>query len=314
MSYVIAHPKGAKKPILYRVVKQSGSALRCQATDATRFDKTTSLVDVRQGDVVVALGDKPMYGTVYGVPVEPALRRDAVHGWGFLTYFVDMDDAAKDRLGKALSASMAVLKRWGLAREWFPLDTEVRNPKGRILGTYAYRPKGTDRIVLRPLQGISTRELVKVIVHECGHGVWHRILTSQDRARWISMYNRCRSVRTVEVGKIKQFVRGMREMGSLRDFNRECDDTDQVALGRYLEWLKKVHGLSTFEVQDLLAAGENPPIPDTHLHVGTLKSPITLYSKESASEMFCEALSSMAVKDLSNPQVKALLGKTIKGA
>jgi len=314
VSYIIAHPKGDKRPSLFRVIKQGGSTLRCQATDATRFDKSVSLRDVRQSEIVVALSDKPMYGTVYGVLVEPALRREPVRGWGNVTFFADMDDSSKTRLSKALQVAFAKMKAWGLAREWFPIETEIRNPKGRVLGTYSYRPRGTDRLVLRPLQGISTRELVKIIVHECAHGVWHRVLTAQDRAKWIDVYNKCRAVRTVEVGKIKQFIRGMREMGSLRDFTKECDDKDQVALGMYVDWLKKVHGLDRFDIQDMLASGENPPIPDTHLHVGSLKAPITLYSKESASEMFAEAMSSMAVGDLSNPQIKGLLGRTIKGA
>jgi hypothetical protein len=137
--------------------------------------------------------------------------------------------------------------------------------------------------------------------------VWHRTMTPEQRARWIVHFGRYVSVKSVSVSDINAITRGMRQIESVKAYLSDGDPEDQLRAHIYLGWLSKVHGLEKSAVQDMLSAGAKLPIPDTHLHRSDVDTPITLYSKTSPVEMFCEALGSLAVDDLADARLRRML-------
>lgn len=305
MVYVIAQPPGNKKPRLYKIIKQNGS--RIIGVEPNHFmygDQLKS--EFASRDIIVPLGDSPPYGNAYGVTVEPIHKRYIIKGWGEVFHYVKLLDTEVERIHKALTLSLSKMRARGLDG-WHPVLTEIRNPKGKVLGTYGYRPKDQDVLTLRPMQGQGLREIGKVVVHEGAHGVWHRIMTPEDRSEWIELYEQYVSVASVSVGDVKRMVQSMKQLEGIRAYMKESEPEEQAAANIYLGWLKNVHGLTSREIQDLVSAGRKLPIPDTHLHRSSVSTPITLYSKESPSELYAEALASDILGDLADKRIKKML-------
>lgn len=307
MSYAVVHPEGAKKAVLVKIVKQGGSKMIGVRPDHTMYTDKQS-VEFRGKDVIVHLGDKPPVGSVYGTWVEPVEKRRTAKGWGDVYWYTQSDDTVVERVHKALRISLKRLSERGLDG-WKDESflTEIRNPKGRLLGTYSYKSNASDRLTLRDVAGQGVREYVKVICHEAGHGVWLRMLSPEDRSEFIALYNEFVAVKSVSVADVKDIVKSIRQIESLRAHLKEAEPEEQAATGIYLGWLQKVHKLSKREVQDLVSAGKKLPLPDTHLHRSEVGLPITLYSKTSPDELFCEALGSDMVGDLADKRIKKMI-------
>ena len=311
--YVIAKPAGTQRPQLYET-RRAGTQLLGRAPDATKYGGGTA-VRISPDDIIIHLGERPPYGTAYGVLVEPIHDRWLVRGWGTVhCYLPKITDSQRERISKALVTSRRLVERQFPDMVRWELHTDVRNPKGRILATYGYRPKGEDVLTLRPQGEIGARELVKMITHELGHGVWHRGMTAEQRAQWIKLHARYVRVSSVSVADVKRMVRGMRQIASVRDYLKDADPEDVVRAQIYLGWCKKVYSLTGRELQDLVNSGDELPVPDTHLHLSDMNAPITMYSKESPSELFCEALSSHLVNDLSDRHMIRMLDARMRAS
>lgn len=306
--YVIACPEGRKRPALFKVLKRNGSRIIAVEPNSSMYGDSLR-AEFPSKDIIVPLGDDPPYGTAYGVLVEPVLKRMLIKGWGEVFHYCRMTDEQRDRVHRALTLSLSKMKQRGLDG-WHPVQTEIRNPRGKINGTYHYKPKAQDALILRPQTGQGLRELVKVLAHEGAHGVWFRLMTPEDRAAWIELYEQYVSVKTVSVGDVKRMLNSIRQLEGIRPYLKECEPEEQSAANIYLGWLRNVHGMSAREAQDMVSAGRRLPIPDTHLHRSSVATPITLYSKESATELYAEALSSDIVGDLNDKRIKALLRKS----
>ena len=305
--YVIAAPAGAKRPSLYRVRREGGKMIGT-VPDHEMYTSPTP-VEIKSDDIVVSLGDDPAVGTVYGVLVEPIRGRMQAAGYGELYNFVPkMGDAVKERVTKAFRASAGCMKTMGIPLTW-ETRTEIRNPRGNVLGTYRYSSKGVDVLTLRPQSGQSSREMVKVIVHELFHGVWHRHMDATQRSRWIKLYDRYVQVSTVPVRDIQRMLRDMAQIGGLRPYLKDAEPEQQAAANMYVGWLSKVHSIGARELNDLVTSGEEAPIPDTHIHRADVQTAITLYGRTNAAELFCEAGGSHAVGDLSDKRLIRMIGE-----
>ena len=293
--YVVATPSGVKSPRLYEV-RSNGGKLLGVVPDHEKWNSEP--VDIRARDILVNLGEDPTVGTVYGCLVEPIVDRSVVSHYGTVyNYLYNMPEVSKARALKAFGLAIAGVRKLGPPCDW-EMITEMRSPKGNKAGMYRYKPNDTDILTLYPIEGQSTRVLIKVISHELAHGVWYRYMTAEDRARWINLYERFVEVQEVSVQQIKQMITDMRQIGGVKAFVKDAEPEEAAAVDIYLSWLKKVHNCSFRELQDLLDVGSiKIPIPNTHLHRSAVDCPITLYSKTNAAEIFAEALSAYVVED-----------------
>jgi hypothetical protein len=304
MSYAVCHPSGVKSPRLYRI-KVNGGKMLGYVPDETMWGSDP--LPIRGDEVIVHLGDEPPVGSVYGVWVEPVDKRWVVPNYGNVYCYVPkLPDATVERMKQAFQKALARVRKLGPQCDWETV-TEVRNPRGNKLGTYTYKSNGVDRLKLYHHEGTGLREMVKTIAHELGHGVWFRHMTPEARSDWIELHERMVRVQSVSVKDVKLMLRDMRQLGSVRDYSKEAEPEEIEAAKLYLDWLKRVHKITRLEVQDLIAAGRNPPIPDTHIHRSDFDAAITLYGKNSPDELFCEALSSLVVGDLANKEIEKML-------
>jgi len=304
MPYVIAHVAGAKKPSLFKT-KLSGTKLLGIIPDHRMYGENAPIV-IKSDEIIVSLSDSPPIGSVYGVHVEPVMSRLLIKGWGQVFSHIEMSEAAKARVMRAFPLAMARIKKMGPACDW-ELRTELRNPKGNNGGTYAYRPQAEDVLVLRPIEGQSLKELVKVVTHELAHGIWYRHMDSAQRAKWILLYDLYVRVDAVSPKDIVQMIKDVRQIGGIKSYMKDNPD-QQAAVLMYVSWLKKVHGIDKRELEDLISSGSNPPVPDTHIHRSETQTPLTLYSKSSATELFAEAVSCFATDDLQDQRIIKMLG------
>jgi hypothetical protein len=304
MSYVIAQPNGAKKPALYKTKLSGGKTLGVEPNNEMW---SAQPIEIRHKEVLVNLGEDPPVGSCYKVWVEPVDTRFTFKGVGeVFCYIPKLSNTVKERLAKAFPAAFNRVRKLGPAIDW-DLTVEIRNPKGIKNGTYRYKSNGTDILTYHHNEGQAPRVICKVVAHELGHGIWYRHMDAKDRSEWIEAYEKFVSVTTVTPIDIKRMLKDIRQISRLGDFIRDADAEEQAACNIYLGWLQKVHDLSKHEVQDLIESGSSVPVPDTHLHKSDVETPITLYSKKSAPEMFCEALSSYIVGDLNDKNFEKML-------
>ena len=303
--YCIAHPSGTKAPRLYKVKTNGGKMLAVQANNQMWSNDT---IELRHKEIIVNLGENPPLGSCYGVWVEPVLKRVTVKGYGDVFLYLELEAQAEARVLKALPAALERVRKLGPTCDW-EYATEIRNPKGTTLGTYRYKANGSDTLTLHLQNGQGTREMVKVIAHELGHGIWFRHLSAEDRVMWISAYEKFVMVKEVSPKDVKNMLRDMRQIGSVKDYIKDAAPEEQAAADVFLLWLKKVHSITKFELQDLITAGGEIPAPNTHIHRSDISPPITVYSKTNPSEYFCEAISCSVIGDLADVKTEKLLRK-----
>jgi len=296
MGYVVAQPNGTKTPKLYKT-KQNGGRLLGVIPDEEMWSAQS--IELHANEIIIHLGDNPPIGSVYGVWVEPIVKRLNIRNYGEIYNYADLTDVEEQRLAKAFPIALIRMQKLGPQCDW-DLITEIRNPRGNKNGLYKYKPKGTDTLTYYQVQGQSPREIVKVVAHELAHGVWLRYMDATQRSRWIKLYDKFVSVKEITEREVDNMVKDMRQIGSVRDYMKDSEPEEQAAATIFLQWLKQVHTITTRELQDLLESGSQIPVPNTHLHKSDVQTPVTCYSKSSAPEMFSEALSSYIVGDLSD--------------
>jgi hypothetical protein len=304
MTYVIAQPTGAQKAKLYKT-KMSGGKMLGVEPNAEMW--SAQPIEIRHREIIVNLGDDPPIGSCYKVWVEPACSRFTFKGYGEVVCYVPkVADTVKTRWAKAFPEVIKRIRNLGPTCDW-DLITEIRNPHGTKGGTYRYKPNGTDILTYHHNEGTALRTIVKVVGHEMFHGVWSRFLDAQDRSEWIALYETFIKVVDVTPADIKRMLRDIRQVQRVADFIRGAEAQEQAACSIYLGWLQKVHEMSKHDVQDLIESGNEVPIPNTHIHRSDVDTPITLYSKTSAAEMFAEAGSSHIIGDLANARIEKML-------
>jgi hypothetical protein len=309
MSYYIAQPTGCKRPLLLQVRQRNNGKLVGVVPDHTQYGGERRTFEFTSKEVIVPLGDEPPYGNAYGVLVEPCAERWHVKGYGdVFCYVAGMAPVVRDRIQKSLVLAVRKIQAITPGLDVGDMITELRNIKGKQAGHYSYRPKATDVLVIRPMEGQGIRELVKVETHELAHRYWFRNMTPENRAVWIKLYARFVHVESVSVDDIKRMASEIKQMESIRDWLKEAEPEEQAACAIYLGWLAKVRGVTSSDVRDLVAAGSSLPIPDTHLHRSDTVPPLTLYSKGSATELYAEAVSSACIGALEDKRITALLG------
>lgn len=143
-------------------------------------------------DIVAHLGQRPPPGNAYGCTVEPYVKTLVHPAWGNVHWFAWTPKAQKAAIKSSLDNVARLLRRTGLFGfvEDGCLELEIRPQKGKYAGMYHYRIKdgqSQDRMVLRPHEEHPSVDYT--VAHESGHGVWYRLMSQRQQARWIRLYH-----------------------------------------------------------------------------------------------------------------------------
>ncbi len=290
--YIVVWLHDKKK--LAQVLSKDKDSLQIVLEENRHDPETRTELTVDPADIILNLGPDPLVGSVHGCKVEPWVKTIDSSFWGQIHLYKKLCKEDLNELKKALSTCKKALKFHNL-RAFLPLDIEVRHSGGRFSGSYKFRPKGTDTIILNP-KDFHPSAMPYLCAHELAHGVWYRMVPSHIKARWVKLYHSY----TQLIAATPQDIRSVREELEqsnleIREFRKLSGDVD--ILKECLTYIKRKHGLTTQHIDILLSTNASLakfwPIT---IQMFNIDAPITDYSKDSPEEFFAEALAHYLMK------------------
>jgi hypothetical protein len=277
--------------------------------------------DVPKKHVIAVLGTRPHFGTAYGCRVEPFFRTIEHEAWGSIHLFRKMEKEDKLLLRKALGSTHSKLKREGLTG-FLPLDLEIRNAKGRYAGMYKFTGKADvrDKMLLHPkVWNDPDQPLPFLIFHEAGHGVWYRLMSVKQKARWIAMYHSYLKISDCDPATVKtlrdDFCGQSGEHAS--DFRGQLDSEEVAPIfDLCIDHITSYHGLSVRNIDNLIDADDGAVLKAMWPTIKVLKTdyeyPITEYAMTKPEEFFAEAFAFAMVGKLVPKRIAALMSSTLQ--
>lgn len=282
----------------FLILDVEGKSRLARASDERRailvqdLENESDAVPVKFGkrDVLANLGKSPRYGSVHGVKVEILHKRNEHSYFGPIRFYTDFADDVMASFRTSMKQLQAKLQKQKLPQ--LPLEIEVRNPRGKMKGTYKYRPqKETDVMVLYlgpDDVGIDSMEYT--FSHEYAHGLHARHVTNKTRANWVKLYHDFVVLSQVSKNDLKHIREGFEGVQDLAGFNRDQEEDIQLIIRQALRQVKQVHSLDKSHLQQLLSAGESlENIWPTTLEISSKELALTDYAKKSPEELFAES-------------------------
>ena len=288
-SYVILKLAN-NKPELIRCTVADGNSFKGMIEKEKEVDgKSATVLEFEKNDVMAVLGKKPKVGKVYGLNIEPLVRREHYRFWGDARIYNWFDDEQLKLLKEGLEEAYYVLKKNRVAGP-FKVELEVRQPQGKMAGMYKHRPKAeTDILIIKPEKAME--DLRYIIFHEYAHGIWYRMMTPKMRLQWVKMYHKYITLQEIKEKELKQILGEVESLGSVRAFMRECDEDTKVQMKEILKHILNIHSLSVNHLEMLLDDGES--ISDywpSSIEMSEKEIAITDYARKSPEEFFAEAI------------------------
>jgi hypothetical protein len=299
--YVVV--KDGKKKFLVQVTSASdGEYTGVVDGRARAHPDTQENIEFSDAEMVASLGSNPEFGVVHGVKVQPFQDYFLLKGWGHVYSFRPMEDRERDTVVGMLKDAFKRYKSLGIHYR-LPIDIEIHPAKGKYAGRYRYTGKDEelDTMFLHP-KDILSADTQDIIDHEFGHHVWFRLLPSELRAKWISLYGRYVTVQEVTSKKIVQLGKDFASSGqSIAGFRNEIPDDDQQAFDMCLGYLNDVHSITGEDLDTIISVGRFPrnKWPEKAMDFGDKEVPITEYANRNVWEFWAEAFAHyMGDKDL----------------
>lgn len=281
----------------YVMVAREGSSLQLAKivdveTLQVLYDKNSHDPDkldtevIRPDQIVLNLGQKPRFGSVYGVTIEPFISQLFTEKYGNIRFYRHVEPEDKKTLRRAFKECYAELEAKN-CHNTMPLDWEIRNQKGKYEGSCKYRPKGVDLITLKP-EIFDFESLKHLIFHEVGHSVWFRQVRKSYKTRWVKLYHwYTQQVSDSELlNDIRHHVETTGSFKGTSIFGDRAKEITSACLNHF----KKVHFLSPENVEDCIQDKEfMDKIFPTSLELGFVESPLGEYAGTSVEEFWAES-------------------------
>jgi hypothetical protein len=316
---VITEEAGATRPKrrLAKVAKV-GATITGYAPDRFIDDKSLRTVyDFKIEDVVANLGPNPVWGTAYGVKVEPYIGKLELRPWGVCDSYRKLTASEEKTFKTTMRKCGVEVKKMGLDGA-MPIQLEVRQPppgNGEV-GLYTVHRQGVDSLAIK-CPDMSAGEIRYIFWHEWGHHLWYRYMTDKMRARWVKMYHSAVKTHKTSAAKIARFRIDLVEHGSISAMKNSFSDEDEdaEAFDTVLSWMGDSQNLRSKDINLLLADGDDlkklwPTTAD--VITGEAEPLVSEYGKKNVEEMFSEALAYYMTKRELNAKVKTLVVKHLK--
>ena len=278
------------KPQLARCTNADvGSYKGVLEKEKDKDEKSPPVIKFEKEDIMAVLGSRPKVGSVYGLKIEPLVRRDHFRGWGDARIYNWFDDDAFDLLKKGLDDTYRQLKKLGVFG-YFKVELEVRQPQGKYAGMYKHRPKAeTDILIIKP--ELNMEGLEYLMHHEYAHGIWYRMMTPKMRLSWVRLYHKYISLQEIKEQELKDILEEIESNGSIRAYLREAEDQTKAQVKEVLKHIKNVHSLDTNHLEMTLENDESiAEYWPTNIEMSETETCITEYARKSPEEFFAEAI------------------------
>ena len=319
--FVITATTDSRKPVMVRVTGYSkGEYVGVAIHKDPEKDYTTNF---NEDDVRAELSDSPTVGTVYGVKTEHLVDvtetkyPDLPLHW----YFKANSDVV-DKLTIDVSKAIRNLRRKNVAGILRYCNLHVvRNPAVNVsyratIGTYSTRGGSEDRpdVITLRFHPETQLPMIHLLAHECGHGIWYRVLSNKIRVRWIEMYaSLSKEFETYDSDVIEQVCNDMISEQTIHHENQVVADAI----------LAEVQSVYKLRARDVLFLLENNSLKVNNYMRTVLPNIvrnliderntfISDYADTNCEEFFCEAFAHYCT-DLNPPKyLESLLTKTIE--
>jgi hypothetical protein len=234
--------------------------LREDGVEKDDADSEEMQVSFKPADVLANLGKKPNVGSVYGLKIEPFIRKLQIPFFGEVRVY--RENVTKENVDMLKSCAEAIEKIFKKHRITKWLDhlshTELRSKKGKYAGSYTCRrskddPK-VDSIALNNIPLDDRTYLEYVLIHECTHGVWFRQVPDHLKAKWSKLYSKRIERKSYDQSDLRDLLHNIKGYdGSIHNFIKEmADDTQRQLLKEIYSYIKRVHKLDRGDVDTLV--------------------------------------------------------------
>jgi len=315
--------KDDKSKHLVRVLKLKplSGVLESSRADEPKY------VDFDEKQVLVNLGAKPMFGSVYGCKVEWMRSRHPHEAWGQITVMRDLSKVERKVIREALDNQLALRKRLRLPAPTYIKAVELRENSGKWAGKYAFRPRDSDVMQLMPKsfaevsesQGVvkPNKWLPYLIAHEDAHGLWYRYCTPKMHARWINLYHSTVMLSRAEPDAVRNLGKAFfKSRASKQEFASDLTEEDGALFDSCIGWITNYHSLSQRNLDVLFA--DNPSNikqlwPREAIFETDHEIPLGEYASVSPEECFAEAFALKYAGGMKLPKAfDNLMEKTIE--
>lgn len=278
---------------------------------------TPQQAEYKLKDIVAHLGRKPQPGNAYGCVIEPFVQTLVHPDWGNVHWFAWHSKDQKKSIKRALDNVAHKLKAKRLFGfvEAGNLETEVRPPKGKYTGMYHYSIKkgeNLDRMVLRPHSEEASMDYV--IAHESGHGVWYRLLTQSQQARWIRLYHSYTKMLDFSPHDIRKLRDSyIEDSVPLRDFRGQLEEAQVLLFDNLIGTLCANTRLTSRHLDTLAANQALDTIKDVwpkNVEDSDFEIAVSEYGTKSPEEFFAESFAYWLVDKKLPKRIQAAMDKT----
>lgn len=222
--------------------------LEVSKAESKRLTQTVAL-----DTVVLNLGNRPPYGSVYGQKVEPLLYTEDLENWGELHCYRRINKEVKKIVLKALERVWKDVKKLGV-ESVFPIIIELRNKNGRWAGHHKLTEDG--HIICLKMKDLDPGSVASTLRHELFHAIDCALVTDRYRIKWLKEYARYIKLTEARTQTIASLRKGLEKSGSIKDYRlelKEEDSKDLEVLDECLGHLRSVYAFEPREVNLLLA-------------------------------------------------------------
>lgn len=253
-------------------------------------EKSPPVVKFERSDVMAVLGQRPRVGSVYGIKIEPLVRRlEGMKFWGPIRIYNHFEDHQIKILKQELNDAYEQLKKLRVTGG-FKFELEIRQPQGKYAGYYKHRPKAeTDILCVKP--ELNFEGFQYIVYHEYAHGIWYRMFTAKMRFSWVKLYHKYITLQEVKDKELKSILGDIESAGSIRDFLSDADEESKIIVKKALKHINEVHGLTKMHLEMALDNGDSlSGYWPSFLELSETETTITDYAKKSPEEFFAEAV------------------------
>lgn len=224
--------------------------------DGVARDDEDTQKEFKPEDVLANLGKKPEIGSVFGVKVEPFIRKLNIPVIGEVrVYRENFKKQHFEVLKNCCESVVKIFKKHNML-SWLDSFSHVdlRTKISKYAGSFTYkRTKDggkTDFITINGI-GFDDRAYIEyVLIHEFCHGVWFRMVPDHVKVRWSIIYGKRIKRQSFNEKDLQSLLKDIQGYdGSIHNFMKEMADENQVTLLKEIySHIKRVHRLDRNDV------------------------------------------------------------------
>lgn len=286
------------------------SSLKSDESITVEYDEKTLLA---------VLGKKPRLGqTAFGVKIQPFVgSTESEHG--DIHYFRELSELEHKAFNSALKRCAKRLREARL--DVLPVGHfNILPKKGKYAGMYHYRKKGeviTDHIDLHPESFEDRKYNEYLLMHEYGHAVWYRLMSSSQKAKWISLYHKRLDIANIARERLDSMLQELLHFsGTLKDFVKEMPEDERPIFREVMNHYKRYHKLDSYALEIIHVENTEQFAklwPKRTTIIENVTEDPSAYAMTKVEELWAECFAYHTTGKLLSKDTRKLMEQTLKG-